>query len=133
MKLFKDKTKPAPAPSQDPSRAALADVATEVWRLTQAVDKVLMRMDPMAAERFAGQYRWFQKKVSASMNQAGLQTVDLTGQPYSIGMAATALNADDFDDDDLIVVQTVEPVVMAEGKVLKTGTVLLGLRDEYQL
>lgn len=110
------------------SSQSLAEIAVEAWRLTQAVERVVTRMDPMDAERFMGQYRWFLKKVEAALGQSGMQMVDLTGQPYSVGMAATPLNADEFDDEALEVAQMVEPIIMQSGKVIKTGSMLLGPR-----
>lgn len=111
--------------TSDQNRQALVDIAVETWRLDQVIDKVKLSMDPITAERFAGQYRWFQKKVDAALAGAGLQIVDLTGQDYSLGMAATALNADEFDDDDLEIAQMIEPVILCEGRVMRTGSVML--------
>ena len=104
----------------------LMEIAVEAWRLDRVVDKALQRMSPMDAERLVGQYRWFRRKVDAAMEDAGLRAVDLTGQAYSIGMAVTALNMDEFDDDeDLTVAQMVEPVILFDGRVMRTGAVIL--------
>jgi hypothetical protein len=41
-------------------------------------------------------------------------------------MAATALNAEDFDpDDNLVVDQMLEPIIMGEEGLARTGTVIL--------
>ena len=46
---------------------------------------------------------------------------------YDPGMAVTPLNIDEFDvQDQLFVLQTIEPIVMQDGIVRKSGTVLLG-------
>ena len=112
-------------------REALSQIAAEAWRLDRVVEKALTRMEPRDAERFSGQYRWFQKKVDAALLQAGLTIVDLSGQMYSVGLAVTPLNADEFGDEPLEVAQMVEPIIMSGGEVMKPGTVMLRpLRDE---
>lgn len=108
------------------SRQALADIAAEAWRLDRAVDRALEQLLPRDADRLESQYRWFRRKVYAALEDADMRVVDLTGQSFTLGMAATPLNADEFDDEALVVTQTIEPVIMAGGEVLRTGAVMLG-------
>ena len=87
-----------------------------------------MNMDIMDADRFLNQYDWFARKIQAVTQEAGLWTVDLTGQMYEPGMAVSPLNLEDFPDDPAIrfrIAQMVEPIVMEHGKVRKTGTAML--------
>lgn len=116
--------------SLDASGRSLAEIAVESWRLDQTVERVLLRMEPMDAERFASQYRWFRKKVDGALADAKMRIVDLTGQPYSVGVAATPLNLDEFDGEELIVAQMVEPIVLFDGKVVHTGTLILAPKPE---
>ena len=45
---------------------------------------------------------------------------------YDVGIAATPLNLSDFDkDEELLIDQVIEPIVMFQGKVVKSGVVLL--------
>lgn len=126
MKLkWKRGDSPAPLPASDDGRQALIDIAVETWRLDQVIEKAVLGMEPITAERFLSQYRWFQKKVGGALAQAGLQAVDLTGQAYSVGMAATPLNADEFDDDELEVAQMIEPIIMCDGRVMRAGSMML--------
>lgn len=105
---------------------AIAEIAAESWRFELALKKVLGRMDVMEAERFSRQYGYFIKRVDRAMASAGLTMLDLTGQPYSVGLPVQAMNIEEFDEDaSLIVTQTIEPVVMADGRVVKTGIVML--------
>lgn len=108
------------------SESALADIAVEAWRFGSVLGVVTQRMDYMDAERLIGQYRWFEKKVQTALSQTDIRLVDLTGQAYNVGMAATPLNLDEFDTDDLVVVQMVEPIVMSGGRVIRAGSVMLG-------
>ena len=106
---------------------ALVEIAAESWRFERALEKVLRRMDAMEADRFARQYSYFSTRVSHAMAQAGLTSLDLTGQLYDIGMAVQAINIEEFDEDEpLIITQMIEPVILSAGRVVKTGMVMLG-------
>ena len=107
---------------------AMADLATESWRLDQSVQRAAVHMDPMEANRFLNQYEWYRRVLRTALAEAGLRVVDVTGETYQVGMAVTPLNLEDFPDDPEIrfrIVQTVEPIVMERGRVRKTGTVML--------
>ena len=108
---------------------ALADLATEAWRFGKVAMRSAEEMDVMDADRFLNQYDWFARKIQAVMEEAGLWTVDLTGQLYEPGMAVTPLNLEDFPEGTpLVIVQMVEPVLMENGKVRKMGTAMLDFR-----
>lgn len=112
-------------------RGALAGIASESWRFSHAMEKALQRMDAMDAERFARQYSYFSTRVSRAMADAGLTSLDLTGQPYDIGMAVQPMNIDEFDEDEpLVITQMIEPVILCGGRVMKTGMVMLGRAPE---
>jgi hypothetical protein len=83
-------------------------------------------MDPTEQQRYAAQLRFFQNALHGSTAAAELELVNLEGQPYDPGVAATALNLADFaPDDTLIVAQMLEPIIMQQGRILKAGTVIL--------
>ena len=112
---------------------ALADLAAESWRLEKQVQRAVGGMDPMDADRFLNQFEWYMRKVVAVLEENGLRTVDLTGEEYSVGMAVTPLNLEDFPDGDGMrfrIGQMVEPIVMENGRVRKTGTVMLAAETE---
>ena len=67
------------------------------------------------------------KEVLIPPEKAGLKIVNVDGQLYDPGMAVTPLNIEDFETDDILYVeQTMEPIIMQENAVVKTGTVILG-------
>ena len=63
---------------------------------------------------------------------AGLQIVEINhGEPYDTGMAATPLNIGDFKEDEhLLIEQMIEPIIMEDGSVIKSGTFILGRQEE---
>lgn len=120
------KKKKEPSQNSDALRMSIAEIAAESWRYERALNKVLKRMDVMDAERFSRQYSYFAGRVDRAVAEAGLRVLDLVGQPYSVGLPVQAMNLEDFDEDEpLIVTQTIEPVIMGDGRVIKTGMVML--------
>jgi len=105
---------------------ALVELSIESWRLCRLFERVLTKLDAGEATRYANQIRYFQKNLENHLESGGLKLVSHEGQPYDAGMAVTALNMEDFEPDDLLVVdRMVEPVVMGPGGVRKQGTVTL--------
>ena len=67
---------------------------------------------------------WFEKKLEEFLAQFGWQIVDVEGQSFDPGMAGTPLNIEDFDgEDSLIVNQMLEPIIMGNEGLVKTGAV----------
>lgn len=106
--------------------ASLAYIMAESWRFSYAMEKAVRRMDPMEGERFARQYSYFATRVREAAANAGLNCIDLTGQPYDTGMAVTAMNLEEFGEDEpLRIGRMIEPVIMSRGRVLRTGIAML--------
>lgn len=106
---------------------ALLTLAIESWRFGKVFSRVLAKLDVNDATRFASQLRYFQKRVDESLSTMGMRLVNLEGQPFDPGIAASALNLADFGPEDrLVVEQMVEPIVMGANGLIRPGTVLLG-------
>ena len=105
---------------------SLIDIAVESWRFSRLFGKVVSKLDAGESGRYVNQFRYFQKKVEESLDSSGLKLVNVEGQPYDAGMAASALNLGDFDPDDVLLVdQMVEPIIMGPNGLRKQGTVML--------
>ena len=87
---------------------------------------MMARLDAGEANRYVSQLRYFQRKLDESLETAGLKLVNVEGHPFDAGMAASALNLNDFaPDDNLLVEQMVEPIIMGPEGLVRTGTVML--------
>jgi hypothetical protein len=110
----------------DQLERSLIDIAVESWRLSRLFARVVNKLDAGEARRYVNQLRYFQRKVEESLDASGLKLVNVEGQPFDPGMAASALNLGDFDPDDaLLVDQMVEPIIMGPEGLKKQGTVML--------
>ena len=104
----------------------LIDIAVESWRFSRLFAKVVSKLDAGESGRYANHLRYFQKKVEESLDSSGLKLVNVEGQLYDAGMAASALNLGDFGPDDVLLVdQMVEPIIMGPNGLRKQGTVML--------
>lgn len=104
----------------------LINLAVESWRLCRIFQRSIDSRDIKSAGRQSNQVRYFQRKLDDSLSRLGLRLVALEGQTFDPGMAATALNAEDFGPDDtLFVEQMIEPIVMGSNGVRRTGTMML--------
>jgi hypothetical protein len=105
---------------------SLIDVAVESWRFSRLFARLVNKLDAGDGGRYVNQLRYFQKKVEESLDANGLKLVNVEGQPFDPGMAASALNIGDFGpDDQLLVDQMVEPIIMGPEGLRKQGTVML--------
>ena len=106
---------------------SIANISSELCRFKNVFEKAISKLDFEEQSKYMSQFAWFSKKVTKAVEDAGLRIVSLEGQAYDTGMAVTPLNIDDFEvEDELKIVQMIEPIIMQEDTVLKTGTVLLG-------
>lgn len=117
--------------SDDQQRQALVEIAVESWRFARLFAHALEKMDPAEAHRYSNQLRFYLKRLEDALASADIRLVNLEGQQYDPGMAATALNLADFGaDDQLFVGQMIEPVLMRADALLRAGTIMVRTGDK---
>ena len=105
---------------------SLINMVVESWRFARLFSRVVNKLDAGESSRYINQLRYFQKKLEESLDANGLKLVNIEGQLYDPGMAASALNVGDFGpNDELLVDQMVEPIIMGPEGLRKQGTVML--------
>ena len=108
-------------------KSNLIVIATELFRVQRVFSKAISKLDVDEQGKYNSQFAWFTKKVTKALDDSGIRMVGLDGQLYDPGMAVTPLNIEEFETDDVLyVAQTMEPIIMQNDAVVKTGTVLLG-------
>jgi hypothetical protein len=104
----------------------LLNLATESWRFSKMFYRVTTKLDAGEQNRYVSQYRYFIKQLEETLTSAGYSLVNLEGQLFDPGMAATPLNIEDFEpEDELFVEQMLEPVIMNNNGLVRMGTVTL--------
>lgn len=112
--------------THDAAIKALVDTAAESWRFSRVVIRMMGKLDASDTSRFASQLNYYLEKLFENLEQADLRLVNVEGQIYDTGMAATALNIADFGaDDHLLVDQMLEPIIMGADGLVRAGTVML--------
>lgn len=107
-------------------RDAVINMAVESWRFGRVFDRLLLKLDAGEQQRYTSQFRWFLKKFEDALEQADLRIVNIEGHPFDPGMAATPLNIEEFDANDVLIVdQMLEPIIMGKEELVKTGIVTL--------
>lgn len=105
----------------------LVTIASELFRFEKVFKKAIEKLEIEDQNKYVSQFAWFAKKVTKALDGSGLHLVNIEGQIYDPGMAVTPLNIDEFEPEDkLFVEQIIEPIIMSENAVYKTGTVILG-------
>jgi hypothetical protein len=116
----------APERAEIDHRQTLVNVVIESWRFARVFGRVLTKLDAGEAPRFLSQLKYYLKSLEDNLEAADLKIVNLEGQPYDPGIAASALNIGDFGPDDrLIINQMVEPIIMSTDGLVRAGTVML--------
>lgn len=113
-------------PTHEDLIKSLIDISVESWRFTRLFARLLGKMDAGDGTRYANQLRYFIKRIEDSLEIANIRLVNIEGQLYEPGSAATALNIGDFAPADrLLVDQMIEPIIMGHDGLIRTGTVML--------
>ena len=114
------------SPDCEQLELSLIDMAVESWRFARLFGRLVSKLDAGEGSRYVNQLRYFQKKIEDSLETSGMKIVNVEGQEFDPGIAASALNIGDFGPDDLLLVdQMVEPIIMGPEGLRKQGTVML--------
>lgn len=105
---------------------SLLTIAVESWRFSRLFGKVVGQLETGTSSRYINQLRYFQKKIEETLDANGFKLVNVEGELYDPGMAASPLNISDFAAEDVLVVDhMVEPIIMGPTGLYKEGTVML--------
>jgi len=109
---------------------SVINLAVESWRFSRTFIKITTKLDAGEQARYISQFSWFTKKIEEFLEDAGLRVVNVEGHSYDPGLAVTPLNIEDFKSDDtLIVNQMLEPIIMKDEVLMRTGIVTLGRKE----
>ncbi|WP_210880232.1 hypothetical protein [Roseovarius autotrophicus] len=112
----------------------IARLCVEYWKLARASLRVAGQLPEKDAKRLVAQVKFSDLQLSTIAGQMGLNVVSFDGESFTAGVPASADNGEDYgEDDDLVVIRTIEPAIVRDMKVIHKGRVLVGRRnDEVQ-
>jgi hypothetical protein len=111
---------------RDADRRALADLASEFWKLLRNYDHVLAAAPENLKPGLVAQARFGSRRLAAILDSVGMHVETFEGLPYSLNLPVSAVNAEDFTNDAApIVDQTLEPAIVQGTTAIKTGRVYL--------
>ena len=106
---------------------ALVEIIIESYRLEKAFKRLVNKIDFSEHTRYTNQIAWFDKKILEATEGVGLRIIDLEGKIFDEGMPVTPLNIDEFGIDDTLVIEhMLEPTIVFDDKIYRTGTAILG-------
>lgn len=105
---------------------AIIEMAIASWKFSRVFYRLIEKLNASDQSKYINQYRFYIKFLQKSLEIIDLRIVDIEGQLYDPGIAATAVNLDEFNTDDkLIVDNMLEPIIMGPEGVIKSGAVIL--------
>ena len=112
------------------SEAALADLAVDYWKLHRAFERALIYLDEDRAHRAAAQARFAAGRLDAVLAGAGLKLARFEGHALGPELPVEAINADELAPIvEPVVVETIEPAVLAGDRVVRMGRAMGGIGD----
>jgi hypothetical protein len=106
--------------------AGIAELTLECWRLLRVAQRLVR---DQSSDRQAGalaQIRYVRTRVEAILGARGLRLVAYLDEPYSPNLPVTVANADEFQGNErLVIAETLEPTLLADGHVVAMGKVIL--------
>lgn len=103
-------------------------LAVEHWRLVRVLARLVERLPLEAQARVAAQARFAGNQLEALVKDHSIALVTFDGRPFAPSLPVTVVNGEDFTGvEALLVSETVEPTVMANGRVVQLGKVLVAL------
>ena len=99
----------------------IGEVALAYWRLSKWVNGVNTERKTAATSSL--------RLLSNYLKENNIEIKDYVGQQYDVGMAFDVVGKDSEDDkqeEDLIISETLTPLILQNGEVIRFGQVTLG-------
>lgn len=108
---------------------ALASLAVEHWKLVQSFKSALPLLPEEAQERVQAQIRYSSERLEKILASSNTVCVAFDNQVFEINLPAVAINAEDASGlGPYLVERTIEPAIVRNGAVIRSGKVFLTQR-----
>jgi hypothetical protein len=113
--------------------AALASASADFIRASGDLDP----KDEKSIIRWSSKFSFFERYWGEALEKAGVTSLNIVGQEYSVGLQVEAINLEDFGPEDVLVIDEVlKPLLVYKGKsqetikLLQLGRVVLKRKGE---
>jgi hypothetical protein len=104
----------------------LIKLSTEYWRLLRLLEKAVKSQPFDKRPKGTAQLQYAQGRLKAILEENGLRLISYDKSPYSPNLPVTVANEDDvYGNEKLIIEDTLEPTILADGNVVAMGKVIL--------
>jgi hypothetical protein len=104
------------------SSEQLLTLAMETWRGTRELER-------MRDQQSAIGLRYSLRKIRATLEEAGISYLDLTGQRYDAGMSLDIIDVEgDQEGGELVIKEMMAPIILLNGTLLAWGEAVLERR-----
>lgn len=108
----------------------LADLLVDYWKLARGSSKAARLLQQPESKRLLSQTKYAVRQLNGFADRFGFRIVEFDGLNFEPGMAASADNEDDFDNEAaLIVAMTIEPAIIRDMRVVRPGRVIVAQND----
>jgi len=105
---------------------AAAQMAVDYWKLLRAAERMVLGLPEDKHRRFSAQLRFSEGRLTDHLRAIGVELITFEGQRFGPELPAVAINADDFDGvEELLVDSALEPAVIMRDKVMQNARVML--------
>jgi hypothetical protein len=113
--------------------AALASASADFIRASAGLDP----KDEKSVIRWSSKFTFFERYWGEVLEKAGVTSLNIVGQDYSAGLQVEAINLEDFDPkEELVIDEILKPLLVYKGKsqetvkLLQLGRVVLKRKGE---
>lgn len=108
----------------------LAGLFVDYWKLARGSARAADLLQEADSKRLLSQVKYATRQLNEYAERYGFRIVEFDGLAFEPGMAASADNADDFEDEELLVVtRTIEPAIVYDMRVIRTGRVVVAHKN----
>mgnify|MGYP005962336579 FL=1 len=107
---------------------SIVSMVVEAWRFAGVYQRLRVKLDFAGQKRGDSLFQWFFKKTLEGLEAADMKIAEIPlGLPYDPGLPVTAVNLDEFEpDDQLIIQQILEPTILdSQNHITHIGSVIL--------
>ena len=113
---------------------SIIDLIIESWRLNRFTKNLAEKInDNKIQKKSVNQITRFEKHFNATLETLNLKVLDFTGQIFETGLPILPINLEDFNADDILIVEMMFEPTIKKGdtaEIIKKGAAVLKKRSK---